>query len=57
VMPSSASTLATAPSRESVLRVVSESSSLAKRQSDDTGENLFVFDLAGHHGALHAFSF
>ncbi len=33
VMPSSANTLAIAPSRESVLRVVSESKSLASRQS------------------------
>ena len=55
-MPSSPSTLATAPSSMSVLRVRRFSSSLASRQSGRMlRENLLVLHLPGHHGLLHAF--
>ena len=55
-MPSSARTLATAPSSMSVLRVRRLSRSLARRQSGRMrGEDLGVLDLTGHDGAGDAF--
>ena len=55
-MPSSASTLATAPSSMSVLRVRRFRSSLARRQSGRMlREDLFVLHLAGHDGHRDAF--
>ena len=54
-MPSSASTFATAPSRESVFRVVSESKQLGQPPiRTDAGKNLLVLHLPCHHGAVHA---
>ena len=57
VMPSSASTLATAPISESVLRVASDKQHLGQPPVGlDAAEDLLVLDLSGHDGAGDAFA-
>ena len=55
-MPSSPSTLATAPSSMSVLRVPQIQQQLGEPPvRPDAREDLLVLYLAGHHGCGHAF--